>query len=154
MKTRKVLSIERLAIFSLILTVLIVIVPFILWRINDTEAKEVKDNFDKIVYAFHSFFYTEDAFKLNPSVVDLNVLKERYFIKDVNVKSYGVYWIDKNAKDDGVIKAVIYYKKNLYAASVYKFMKNAIWYDPKSRKTSEYYTSGYLPAVLVEVKTL
>ena len=154
MKTRRALSMERLAIFSLILTILIVIVPFILWRINDTEAKEVKDNFDKIVYAFHSFFYTEDAFKLNPSVVDLNVLKERYFIKDVNVKSYGVYWIDKNAKDDGVIKAVIYYKKNLYAASVYKFMKNAIWYDPKSRKISEYYTSGYLPAVLVEVKTL
>ncbi len=154
MKASRFFSIEGLAIFSLILTALIVTVPFILWRMSDVEAKAVKEDFDKIVYAFHSFFYTEDAFKLNPSVVDLKVLKERYFIKDVNIKSYGVYWIDKNARDDGVIKAVIYYKKNLYAASVYKFMKNAVWYDPKSRKISEYYASGYLPAILVEVETL
>ena len=154
MRIGRILSIGNIAVFSIVLTVLIITVPFVLWKLNDVEASMVKENLDKIVYAFHSFFYTEDAFKLNPTVVSLRILKERYFIKDVNINSYGVYWIDKNARDDGVIRAIVYYKKRLYAASVYKFMKNVIWYSPKERKISEYYVSGYLPAILVEVKAL
>ena len=114
-------------------------------------AKRVKADFEKISLALSNFFYSEDYESLDVGMVSLKILVDRYYLKEVDIKDYGLWWLDKDPSD-GVIKAAVFYEKRVDPVAIFRVMRDVLWYDPRTKEVYKDYRVWRRATKLVEVK--